>query len=75
MEAVLFGVKGRPDTNQALIVLSDAKSIYRFVDLKSTTSSLAVALSAMTKSFTLPVLAEEGVIYIGIESIRRHSGR
>ena len=56
-------------------MLSDAKTVHRFVDLKSTTSSTAVALSAMTKSFTLPILAAEGVMFIGLESIRRHCGR
>jgi len=75
MEAVLFGVKSQPDTNRALTILSDAKTLHRFVDLKSTTSSAAVALSAMTKSFTLPILADEGVMFIGLESIRRHCGR
>lgn len=75
MEAVLFGVKNQPDTNRALTMLSDAKTVHRFVDLKSTTSSTAVALSAMTKSFTLPILAAEGVMFIGLESIRRHCGR
>lgn len=75
MEAVLFGVKNQPDTNRALTILSDAKIMHRFLDLKSSTSSVAVALSAMTKSFTLPILADEGVMYIGLESIRRHCGR
>ncbi|NDF37100.1 MAG: hypothetical protein EB156_04860 [Euryarchaeota archaeon] len=75
MEAVLFGVKNQPDTNRALTILSDSNTLHRFVDLKSTTSSTAVALSAMTKSFTLPILADEGVMFIGLESIRRHCGR
>lgn len=75
MEAVLFGVKNQPDTNRALTILSDTKAMYRFVDLKSTTSSTAVALSTMTKSFKLPILADEGVMFIGLESIRRHCGR
>lgn len=75
MEAVLFGLRNQPGTNTALTILSDSNKMHRFVDLKSTTSSVAVALGVMTKSFTLPILADEGVMYIGIESIQRHCGR
>ena len=75
MEAVLFGIKGQPNTNAALRLLSDAKTLHRFVDLKSSTSTKAAAVGAMTKSFTLPILSDEGVMFIGLESIRRHCGR
>ena len=72
MEAVLFGVSKHPTTNKATLMLSDARTEFRFVDLKSPTSSKSVALSAMINSNKLPVLADKGVVYIGIESIQRY---
>jgi len=72
MEAVLFGVPRNQNTDSALTLLSDLNKVHRFVDLKSVESTLSDTLSKMCNSNTLPILADEGVIYIGIESIRRH---
>ena len=72
MEAVLFGLPRHRDTDSVLTLLSDLNKVHRFVDLKSAESSLSDTLSKMCNTNTLPILADEGVIYIGIESIRRH---
>ncbi len=72
MEAVLFGVSKQRDTITALTVLSDSKRVYRFVDLKSESSTLSEVIGKTVNSFKLPILADEGVIYLGIESILRH---
>lgn len=72
MEAVLFGVSQQRDTITAMTILSDSKKVFRFVDLKSETSTLSGVIEKMVNSFNLPVLADEGVIYLGIEPILRH---
>lgn len=72
MEAVLFGVSKQRDTITAMTVLSDSKKVHRFVDLKSETSTLSEVIGKTVNSLKLPILADEGVIYLGIESILRH---
>lgn len=74
MEAVLFGLSRDAKTETAIAMLHDSRKVFSFTDVKSTGSSLMEAVTAMTNSYELPVLAHEGVIYVGIESIRRYCG-
>lgn len=72
MEAVLFGLSRDAKTESAITMLHDSRKLFSFTDVKSTSSNLMEAVSAMTNSNELPVLAHKGVIYVGLESIQRY---
>jgi len=74
MTRVLFGKERDSDTNKIRTILADANIPYFFTKTGSQYSDLADAVSILSNSTTLPVMVDEGVTYIGYESIRRHCG-
>lgn len=73
MEPVLFGLKKDKDTSTALTMLHDSGKPFRYVDMSYSGSPVAQAVRAITNTDTIPVLIHEGVTYIGLESVRKHS--
>ena len=75
MTRALFGVERDGDTNKIRTILADANIPYFFQDVGHKHSSLRDALEVLTNSTKLPVMVDEGVTYIGFESIRKHCGK
>ena len=74
MTRVLFGADRGGDTNKIRTILADANIAYIFQDVGHKHSSLRDALEVLSNSTKLPILVDEGVTYIGFESIRKHCG-
>ena len=72
MARVLFGKRGGSETNKIETILADAKIPYYFTDVGHKHSTLRDALAVLSNSTTLPIMIDEGVTYIGYESIRIH---
>jgi len=74
MARVLFGEEKGGDINKIRTILSDANIPYIFQDVGHKFSSLRDALEVLSNSTKLPIMVDEGVTYIGFESIRKHCG-
>lgn len=74
MTRVLFGAERDGDTNKIRTILSDGNIPYFFQDIGHRYSSLREALEVLSNSTKLPIMVDEGVTYIGFESIRKHCG-
>ena len=72
MSRVLFGKKGGSDSSKIETILRDANIPYMFTDVGHTNSLMREALEVISNSRETPVMIDEGVAYIGFESIRRH---
>lgn len=73
MEPALFGLNKDKDTATARTLLHDTGKPFRYVDMSYAGSPLTLAIQGITNSSEIPVLIHEGVTYIGLESIRKHS--
>ncbi len=74
MARVLFGKERDPNTDKIRTILEDANIAYFFTDVGYRFSDLKDALEVLSNSTELPVMVDEGVTYIGYESIRKHCG-
>ncbi len=74
MTRALFGEEKHGDTNKIRTILSDGNIPYFFQDVGHRYSSLREALEVLSNSTKLPIMVDEGVTYIGFESIRKHCG-
>ena len=74
MARALFGEEKDRDTNKIRTILSDGNIPYFFQDVGHRYSSLREALEVLSNSTKLPIMVDEGVTYIGFESIRKHCG-
>ena len=74
MARVLFGKERDAETDKIRTILADANIPYFFTDVGHRFSDLKEALEVLSNSTELPVMVDEGVTYIGYESIRRHCG-
>jgi hypothetical protein len=72
MTRVLFGKDGDSPTTKLQTILADANIPYYFTDVGHQHSSMREALEVLSNSTTLPIMVDEGVTYIGYESIRKH---
>lgn len=72
MTRVLFGKRRDPDTDKIEVILKDASIPYFFTDLGHTNSMMREAVEVLSNSIKTPVMVDEGVTYIGFESIRKH---
>ena len=72
MTRVLFGKRRDPDTDKIEVILKDASIPYFFTDLGHTNSMMREAVEVLSNSTKTPVMVDEGVTYIGFESIRKH---
>jgi hypothetical protein len=74
MTRALFGVETDRDTNKIQTILADGNIPYFFQDVGHRYSSMREALEVLSNSTKLPIMVDEGVTYIGFESIRKHCG-
>jgi flagellar biosynthesis/type III secretory pathway M-ring protein FliF/YscJ len=74
MARVLFGKERDSETNKIRTILADANIPYFFTDVGHQFSDLRDVLQVLSNSMKLPVMVDEGVTYIGYESIRKHCG-
>ena len=74
MARVLFGKERDSETNKIRTILADANIPYFFTDVGHQFSDLRDVLQVPSNSMKLPVMVDEGVTYIGYESIRKHCG-
>ena len=74
MARVLFGKERDSETNKIRTILADANIPYFFTDVGHMFSDIKDALQVLSNSTIVPVMVDEGVTYIGYESIRKHCG-
>jgi hypothetical protein len=74
MARVLFGKERDSETDKIRTILADANIPYFFTDVGHQFSDLRDVLQVLSNSTKLPVMVDEGVTYIGYESIRKHCG-
>mgnify|MGYP001213627913 CR=1 FL=1 len=74
MARVLFGKERDSETDKIRTILADANIPYFFTDVGHQFSDLRDVLQVLSNSMKLPVMVDEGVTYIGYESIRKHCG-
>jgi len=75
MGRVLFGEATRGETSKLQTILHDANIPYFFTEVGHKYSEMRAALEVLSNSNILPIMVDEGVTYIGFESIRKHCGK
>ena len=74
MSRVLFGKRGQHESDKLETILRDANIPYFFTDLGHSQSMMREAVEVLSNSTETPVMVDEGVTYIGFESIRKYCG-
>jgi len=75
MARVLFGKERDSHTDKIRTILADANIPYFFTDIGYKFSDMKEALEVLSNSTDFPVMVDEGVTYIGYESVRKHCGQ